>query len=55
MVAVTDVTSLWDFADPAGSEQRFRAAVDIAEGSVKSHLHDARRTLRARLEVADNG
>ena len=33
MVAVTDVTSLWDFADPAGSEQRFRAAADIAEGS----------------------
>ncbi len=33
MVAVTDVTPLWDFADPAGSEQRFRAAADIAEGS----------------------
>jgi tetratricopeptide (TPR) repeat protein len=33
MVAVTDVTPLWDFADPAGSEQRLRAAADIAEGA----------------------
>lgn len=27
-----DPTSLWDFADPAGSEQRLREAVAIAEG-----------------------
>jgi tetratricopeptide (TPR) repeat protein len=32
MVAVTDVTALWDFDDPAGSEQRLRAAADVAEG-----------------------
>jgi tetratricopeptide (TPR) repeat protein len=33
MVGVTDVTELWDFDDPAGSEQRFRAAADVAEGT----------------------
>jgi tetratricopeptide (TPR) repeat protein len=33
MVAVTDLTALWDFDDPAGSEQRLRAAADIAEGT----------------------
>jgi tetratricopeptide (TPR) repeat protein len=30
---MTDVTDLWDFDDPAGSEQRFRAAADVAEGT----------------------
>jgi tetratricopeptide (TPR) repeat protein len=30
---VTDLRSLWDFDDPAGSEQRFRAAADLAEGT----------------------
>lgn len=30
---MTDVTALWDFDDPAGSEQRFRAAADLAEGT----------------------
>ncbi len=29
---MTDPTSLWDFADPAGSEQRFRLAAEDAEG-----------------------
>ena len=29
---MTDPSDLWDFDDPAGSEQRFRAAVDVAEG-----------------------
>jgi tetratricopeptide (TPR) repeat protein len=33
MVGVTDVTELWDFDDLAGSEQRFRAAADVAEGA----------------------
>src|SRR3954463_12579103 len=33
MVAVTDVTALWDFDDPAGSEQRLPAAADVAEGA----------------------
>jgi tetratricopeptide (TPR) repeat protein len=28
-----DVAALWDFDDPAGSEARFRAASDIAEGA----------------------
>jgi tetratricopeptide (TPR) repeat protein len=28
-----DPTPLWDFDDPAGSEQRFRAAAEIAEGN----------------------
>jgi tetratricopeptide (TPR) repeat protein len=32
-VAMTDPRELWDFDDPAGSEQRFRQAVDTAEGS----------------------
>jgi tetratricopeptide (TPR) repeat protein len=30
---VTDPTALWNFDDPAGSEARFRAAADIAEGA----------------------
>lgn len=29
---MTDPISLWDFDDPAGSETRFRAAADVAEG-----------------------
>jgi tetratricopeptide (TPR) repeat protein len=32
MFAMTDVNDLWDFDDPAGSEQRFRRAADTAEG-----------------------
>ena len=28
---MTEVASLWDFADPAASEERFRAAADVAE------------------------
>ena len=30
---MTDRTSLWDFDDPAGSEQRLREAAAIAEGA----------------------
>ena len=30
---MTDPSELWDFDDPAGSEARFRAAVDVAEGA----------------------
>jgi tetratricopeptide (TPR) repeat protein len=30
---VTDLRSLWDFDDPAGSELRFRAAAELAEGT----------------------
>lgn len=30
---MTDPTELWDFDDPSGSEQRFRAASDLAEGT----------------------
>lgn len=30
---MTDPTPLWDFDDPAGSEQRLRAAADLAEGA----------------------
>ena len=30
---MTDPTPLWDFDDPAGSEQRFREAAAIAEGA----------------------
>src|SRR3954465_9514688 len=30
---MADLRTLWDFDDPAGSEQRFRAAADVAEGS----------------------
>src|SRR5262245_5336306 len=33
MWSMTDPNELWDFDDPAGSEQRFRGAADIAEGS----------------------
>ena len=29
---MTDPAALWDFDDPAGSEQRFRTAADTAEG-----------------------
>jgi tetratricopeptide (TPR) repeat protein len=32
---VTDPTALWDFDDPAGSEQRFRAAAATAEGTAR--------------------
>jgi tetratricopeptide (TPR) repeat protein len=30
---MTDPSELWDFDDPAGSEQRFRTAAETAEGS----------------------
>lgn len=30
---MTDLRALWDFDDPAGSEQRFREAADVAEGT----------------------
>ncbi len=30
---MTDLAALWDFDDPAGSEQRFRTAADTAEGA----------------------
>jgi tetratricopeptide (TPR) repeat protein len=30
---MTDLRSLWDFDDPAGSERRFREAADVAEGA----------------------
>ena len=30
---MTDLRPLWNFDDPAGSEQRFRAAADVAEGA----------------------
>lgn len=30
---MTDPTHLWDFDDPAGSEQRFRTAAEVAEGA----------------------
>lgn len=30
---MTDLRTLWDFDDPAGSERRFREASDIAEGT----------------------
>ena len=30
---MTDLDDLWDFDDPAGSEQRFRAAAETAEGA----------------------
>ena len=33
MGRMTDVQTLWDFDDPAGSEQRLRSAADVAEGS----------------------
>jgi tetratricopeptide (TPR) repeat protein len=33
MSPMTDPSELWDFDDPAGSEQRFRAAAETAEGS----------------------
>lgn len=33
MSPMADPNELWDFDDPAGSEQRFRAAADIAEGA----------------------
>jgi tetratricopeptide (TPR) repeat protein len=33
MAHMTDPDDLWDFDDPAGSELRFRQAVDTAEGS----------------------
>ncbi|MFC7494715.1 MULTISPECIES: tetratricopeptide repeat protein [unclassified Nocardioides] len=29
---MTDLRALWDFDDPAGSEQRLRAAAEVAEG-----------------------
>jgi tetratricopeptide (TPR) repeat protein len=32
MEPMTDLSALWDFDDPAGSEQRLRAAADTAEG-----------------------
>jgi tetratricopeptide (TPR) repeat protein len=33
MSPMTDPSELWDFDDPAGSEQRFRAAAETAEGN----------------------
>ena len=33
MSPMADPTDLWDFDDPAGSEQGFRAAAEIAEGA----------------------
>lgn len=30
---MSDLRDLWDFDDPAASEQRFRAAADVAEGA----------------------
>ena len=30
---MTDPSELWDFDDPAGSEQRFRSAAETAEGA----------------------
>jgi len=33
MSTMTDPSELWDFDDPAGSEQRFRKAVETAEGT----------------------
>jgi tetratricopeptide (TPR) repeat protein len=30
---MADLRTLWDFDDPAGSEQRFRAAAEVAEGT----------------------
>ena len=33
MSPMTDPSELWNFDDPAGSEQRFRAAAEVAEGS----------------------
>jgi tetratricopeptide (TPR) repeat protein len=33
MSPMADPTELWDFDDPAGSEQRFRAASETAEGT----------------------
>lgn len=35
---MTDVVSLWDFADPAGSEARFRAAAAAADGTDRAVL-----------------
>jgi hypothetical protein len=32
VMAAVDVDALWDFGDPAASEQRFRAALDAAQG-----------------------
>src|SRR4051795_9532391 len=32
MSSMTDLSELWDFDDPAGSELRLRAAADMAEG-----------------------
>jgi len=33
MTPVTDPSTLWNFDDPAGSEQRFRTAAETAEGT----------------------
>lgn len=33
MSRMSDPTTLWDFDDPAGSEQRFRTAAETAEGT----------------------
>lgn len=33
MLPVTDPSTLWNFDDPAGSEQRFRTAAETAEGA----------------------
>lgn len=38
MATALDIDALWDFADPALSEQRFRAAMTTAAGDVKVEL-----------------
>ena len=51
-----DIDSLWVFSDPALSEERFRDALDSAEGSVRLELQtQIARTysLRRNFEEAD--
>ena len=35
---MTEISALWDFEDPAGSEQRFRAAASDADGTERAVL-----------------
>ena len=35
---MSDLRALWDFEDPVGSEQRFRAAADLAAGAERAVL-----------------
>jgi tetratricopeptide (TPR) repeat protein len=37
-MGMTDIDALWDFDDPAGSEQRFRDAADAADGAERDVL-----------------